>query len=70
MPELSKLDTEDSSHAAVDTSGDEDDSHSADDAHGSVYADLRGWALLRVIEFYQLFIIIGVLTGIGLMTIK
>ncbi|MCJ1440813.1 MAG: hypothetical protein MMC23_001299 [Stictis urceolatum] len=70
MPELSKLDTEDSSHAAVDTSGDEDDSHSADDAHGSVYADLRGWALLRVIEFYQLFIIIGVLTGIGLMTIN
>ncbi len=32
--------------------------------------DIRGWKLLRNIEFWQFFSIMGVLAGIGLMTIK
>ncbi|KAI0158924.1 major facilitator superfamily domain-containing protein [Pestalotiopsis sp. NC0098] len=32
--------------------------------------DIRGWALLRNIEFWQLFSIMGILSGIGLMTIN
>ncbi len=32
--------------------------------------DIRGAALLRNVEFWQLFVIMGILSGIGLMTIK
>ncbi len=32
--------------------------------------DIRGWQLLRNIEFWQFFSIMGILAGIGLMTIK
>ena len=32
--------------------------------------DIRGLKLLRTAEFWQLFSIMGILTGIGLMTIK
>jgi hypothetical protein len=32
--------------------------------------DIRGWRLLRSLEFWQLFSIMGILAGIGLMTIK
>ncbi len=32
--------------------------------------DIRGMALLRKVEFWQLFAMLGLLTGIGLMTIK
>ncbi|ETS83772.1 hypothetical protein PFICI_05648 [Pestalotiopsis fici W106-1] len=32
--------------------------------------DIRGWALLRNLEFWQLFSIMGILSGIGLMTIN
>lgn len=32
--------------------------------------DIRGWRLLSNIEFWQLFAIMGILAGIGLMTIK
>jgi hypothetical protein len=32
--------------------------------------DIRGWRLLSSIEFWQLFTIMGILAGIGLMTIK
>ncbi len=32
--------------------------------------DIRGWKLLRNIEFWQFFSIMGILAGIGLMTIK
>lgn len=45
----------------------EDDS--VDKVH-SHRADIRGFALLRSIEFWQLFSLMGILTGIGLMTIK
>ncbi|KAI4603168.1 hypothetical protein KJ359_005960 [Pestalotiopsis sp. 9143b] len=36
----------------------------------SVEPDIRGWALLKNIEFWQLFSIMGILSGIGLMTIN
>lgn len=32
--------------------------------------DIRGWRLLRNVDFWQLFSIMGILAGIGLMTIK
>ncbi len=32
--------------------------------------DIRGWNLLKSLEFWQLFTIMGILSGIGLMTIK
>ncbi|KAJ9154900.1 MFS general substrate transporter [Pleurostoma richardsiae] len=32
--------------------------------------DIRGWLLLRNIEFWELFLIMGILAGIGLMTIN
>ena len=32
--------------------------------------DIRGWQLLRNVEFWQFFSIMGILAGIGLMTIK
>ena len=33
-------------------------------------ADIRGLALLSKMKFYQLWLMMGLLTGIGLMTIK
>ncbi|KAI1934102.1 hypothetical protein LOZ58_002470 [Ophidiomyces ophidiicola] len=36
----------------------------------SLYADLRGIYMLLTVEFWQLFTMLGVLTGIGLMTIN
>lgn len=38
--------------------------------HHSRHLDLRGLAILPTIEFWQLFSLLGILTGIGLMTIK
>ncbi|KAI4155954.1 MAG: hypothetical protein LQ340_000621 [Diploschistes diacapsis] len=38
--------------------------------HHSLYADVRGFAMLKYSECYELFVLIGLLTGIGLMTIK
>jgi hypothetical protein len=32
--------------------------------------DIRGFKMLPLIEFWQLFALMGILTGIGLMTIK
>lgn len=32
--------------------------------------DIRGWTLLKNLEFWQLFMIMAILSGIGLMTIK
>lgn len=36
----------------------------------SHHVDIRGFALLSKMKFYQLWLILGLLTGIGLMTIK
>ena len=41
--------------------------HEARDAH---HVDIRGLKMIPRIEFWQLFILLGLLTGIGLMTIK
>ena len=38
--------------------------------HDTQHVDIRGIALLSRIEFYQLWLMLGLLTGIGLMTIK
>lgn len=38
-----------------------------DRSHG---VDIRGWNLIRSLEFWQLFAVMGILAGIGLMTIK
>ena len=39
-------------------------------AHHSLYADVRGFAMLKYSECYELFFLMGIMTGIGLMTIK
>ena len=38
--------------------------------HESQHVDIRGFALLSKTKFYQLWLLLGLLTGIGLMTIK
>ena len=38
--------------------------------HDSHHPDIRGFALLKQTEFYQLWLLLGILTGVGLMTIK
>ncbi|KAF3767586.1 MFS general substrate transporter [Cryphonectria parasitica EP155] len=40
------------------------------DMDRSHLVDVRGWDLLRNLEFWQLFVIMGILAGIGLMTIN
>jgi hypothetical protein len=42
----------------------------SDRNHESPHLDIRGFALLPLPEFWQLFSMLGLLTGIGLMTIK
>jgi hypothetical protein len=34
------------------------------------HVDIRGWALVRSIDFWLIFTMLGSLTGVGLMTIK
>ncbi|KAL8756189.1 MAG: hypothetical protein Q9199_003107 [Rusavskia elegans] len=38
--------------------------------HNSHHLDIRGFALLKQTEFYQLWLLLGILTGVGLMTIN
>lgn len=38
--------------------------------HSSHHPDIRGVAMLKHTEFYQLFVLLGILTGVGIMTIK
>lgn len=40
------------------------------DMDRSHLVDIRGWQILRSLEFWQFFAIMGILAGIGLMTIK
>lgn len=40
------------------------------DMNASHRADIRGWALIQNLEFWQLFAVMGILAGVGLMTIK
>lgn len=46
------------------------DDENAEINHNSHYSDIRGLAMLPTIEFWQLFLLLGILTGVGLMTIK
>ncbi|KIV97947.1 hypothetical protein PV10_01643 [Exophiala mesophila] len=49
----------------------ENSKHSESDrAHEPPHLDIRGFALLPLAEFWQLFCMLGLLTGIGLMTIN
>ena len=48
----------------------EDISTEATTHHNSYHLDIRGFALLKHTEFYQLWLLLGMLTGVGLMTIK
>lgn len=40
------------------------------DLDRSHHVDIRGWQIIRNLEFWQLFAVMGILAGIGLMTIK
>ncbi len=44
--------------------------HAHNDGVYSRHVDIRGRALLPIPEFWQQFILLGLLTGVGLMTIK
>ena len=57
-------DDDDMSHDIV------DEPLAPEDAHRSVYADVRGAHMLKYTEFYQYFALLGLLTGIGLMSIN
>ena len=60
------------SKSSVSVAGDVEENGQRRDstAHDPHHLDIRGMALLPKIEFWQLFILLGLLTGIGLMTIK
>lgn len=45
-------------------------SHDNNNENSSHYSDIRGLALIRRLDFWQLFLMMGLLSGIGLMTIK
>lgn len=48
---------------------DEDEAKQATD-HDSHNLDIRGLAMLSHVKFYLLWLLLGLLTGVGLMTIK
>lgn len=56
-----------------DNVGDEDpeicSAHPVDSAHHG-HVDIRGWALIRSVDFWFYWTVLGVMTGIGLMTIN
>ena len=70
--ETSSLMSKSSSNASIPGDDDYHDRSTKAKAtnHDSPHVDIRGLALLRRIEFWQLFIMLGLLCGIGLMTIK
>ena len=63
VPKKAKSDAEDFCHRDIEAG-------ESKTAHESLYADVRGLAMVKYSEFYELFLLIGMLTGIGLMTIK
>ena len=48
----------------------EGDAKADEEAHDARHIDIRGLKMIPKIEFWQLFMLLGLLTGIGLMTIK
>ena len=76
-PEVHRKDTEEtSSLLSVSASSAPEDVPSTNHrvesikTHHSHQVDIRGVALLPKVEFWQLFLILGLLSGVGLMTIK
>jgi len=76
-PEVPKLDTDETSSLISKSSssgpGDvpfHDHSIKSDEHHDSTHLDIRGLSLLPKTEFWQLWTLMGLLTGVGLMTIK
>ena len=67
--ETSSLLSKSSGSCPGDMSYDEDEAKSTMD-HDSHDVDIRGLALLSHIKFYLLWLLLGLLTGVGLMTIK
>lgn len=70
-PEGVAAETETSSLVSKSTSsspGDEPEEHIVKDHAHRI--DIRGFKMLPMLEFWQLFLLMGILTGIGLMTIK
>jgi len=61
---------EDDHHTNDATNGVAEEPDMVSHAHRSLYSDVRGVGLLRCVEFYQFFLLMGLLTGTGLMTIK
>ncbi|KKZ64156.1 hypothetical protein EMCG_01504 [[Emmonsia] crescens] len=57
-----------SPRSSKDSFGDEDTS--VNHGRDSRYADVRGWSMVPTVEFWQLFVLLGLFTGIGLMTIN
>ncbi|PGH06532.1 hypothetical protein GX51_02357 [Blastomyces parvus] len=47
-----------------------DEDTSVEPGRDSLYADVRGWSMVPTVEFWQLFVLLGLFTGIGLMTIN
>ena len=71
-PEIPNSDSDESS-SLMSKSSLHSDPYGDDDAkisHDPHHLDIRGVALLTRVEFWLLFSILGLLTGIGLMTIK
>lgn len=66
-PEVPNLDTDETSSLISISSAKE---VGIGETNYSRYSDLRGLAIIPTIEFWQLFALLGILTGIGLMTIK
>lgn len=73
-PKVSGTDTDETCSLISKSSAEDlgDSSHGAESvtAPDSHHLDIRGLALLPKVEFWQLFAMLGLLTGIGLMTIK
>lgn len=44
--------------------------HPVDGVHNGHHVDIRGWALIRSVDFWLNWTMLGMMTGIGLMTIK
>ncbi|KAF8423119.1 major facilitator superfamily domain-containing protein [Tirmania nivea] len=63
-----------SSSSSDDNVEDEDpeicSTHPVDGVHHGYHVDIRGWALTRSVDFWLYWTILGVMTGIGLMTIN
>ena len=69
LDETSSLISKDSASVPGDVLGQENCSKNAGD-RDSRLLDVRGFGMLRRVEFYQLFSMLGLFTGFGLMTIK